>query len=57
MKDLTHSLDPRTVLGGQLYRIRESRGISAKQAAEAIRGSSSKIIRMERGTVGFKART
>jgi hypothetical protein len=56
MKDLTHSLDPRTMLGGQLYWMRESRGISAKQAGEAIRGSSSKIIRMERGTVGFKER-
>src|SRR5260370_7087980 len=44
----------RLVLGGQLHRLRESRGISAEQAAEAIRGSHSKISRMEHGRVGFK---
>ena len=36
--------------------VRESRGISAEQAAEAIRGSHSKISRMEHGRVGFKER-
>jgi transcriptional regulator with XRE-family HTH domain len=36
--------------------LRESRGISAGQAAEAIRGSHSKISRMEHGRVGFKER-
>jgi hypothetical protein len=46
----------RLVLGGQLHRLRESRGISAGQAAEAIRGSHSKISRMEHGRVGFKER-
>ncbi len=46
----------RLVLGGQLHRLRESRGISAEQAAEAIRGSHSKISRMEHGRVGFKDR-
>jgi transcriptional regulator with XRE-family HTH domain len=46
----------RLVLGGQLHRLRESRGISAEQAAEAIRGSHSKISRMEHGRVGFKQR-
>jgi transcriptional regulator with XRE-family HTH domain len=46
----------RLVLGGQLHRLRESRGISAEQAAEAIRGSHSKISRMEHGRVGFKER-
>src|ERR1700756_789382 len=46
----------RLVLGGQLRRLRESRGISAEQAAEAIRGSHSKISRMEHGRVGFKDR-
>src|SRR5580658_7378671 len=46
----------RLVLGGQLHRRRESRGISAEQAAEAIRGSHSKISRMEHGRVGFKER-
>src|SRR6202020_903012 len=46
----------RLVLGGQLRRRRESRGITAEQAAEAIRGSHSKISRMEHGRVGFKER-
>jgi transcriptional regulator with XRE-family HTH domain len=46
----------RLVLGSQLHRLRESRGITAEQAAEAIRGSHSKISRMERGRVGFKER-
>jgi transcriptional regulator with XRE-family HTH domain len=46
----------RLVLGSQLHRLRESRGISAEQAAEAIRGSHSKISRMEHGRVGFKDR-
>src|SRR5579862_5264525 len=46
----------RLVLGGQLHRLRESRGISAEQAAEAIRASRSKISRMEHGRVGFKER-
>src|SRR5216684_4325364 len=46
----------RLVLGGQLHRLRESRGISAEQAAEQIRGSHSKISRMEHGRVGFKER-
>jgi transcriptional regulator with XRE-family HTH domain len=46
----------RLVLGSQLHQLRESRGISAEQAAEAIRGSHSKISRMEHGRVGFKDR-
>jgi transcriptional regulator with XRE-family HTH domain len=46
----------RLVLGSQLHRLRESRGITAEQAAESIRGSHSKISRMERGRVGFKPR-
>jgi transcriptional regulator with XRE-family HTH domain len=46
----------RLVLGSQLHRLRESRGISAEQAAAAIRGSHSKISRMEHGRVGFKDR-
>jgi transcriptional regulator with XRE-family HTH domain len=46
----------RLVLGSQLHRLRESRGITAEQAAEAIRGSHSKISRMEHGRVGFKER-
>src|SRR5690242_6246908 len=45
----------RLVLGSQLHRLRESRGITAEQAAEAIRGSHSKISRIEHGPVGVKA--
>lgn len=39
----------RILLGTQLRRLRESRGISAADAARAIRGSESKISRMELG--------
>jgi transcriptional regulator with XRE-family HTH domain len=46
----------RLVLGGHLRRLREARGITAEQAADAIRGSHSKISRMEHGRVGFKER-
>src|SRR6202161_2419063 len=46
----------RLVLGGHLRRLRESRGMTAELAADAIRGSHSKISRMEHGRVGFKER-
>jgi transcriptional regulator with XRE-family HTH domain len=46
----------RIVLGAQLRRLRESREITTEQAADAIRGSHSKISRMEHGRVGFKDR-
>jgi transcriptional regulator with XRE-family HTH domain len=46
----------RLVLGSQLHRLRESRRITAEQAADAIRGSHSKISRMENGRTGFKQR-
>jgi transcriptional regulator with XRE-family HTH domain len=39
----------RILLGSQLRRLRESRGISAQEAAKAIRGSESKISRIELG--------
>jgi len=39
----------RILLGVQLRRLRESRGISAQTAAKAIRGSESKISRIELG--------
>jgi transcriptional regulator with XRE-family HTH domain len=39
----------RILLGTQLRRLRESRGISAQVAAKAIRGSESKISRIELG--------
>lgn len=40
---------PRILLGSQLRRLRESRGVTAQQAAGAIRGSESKISRIELG--------
>ena len=46
----------RIVLGAQLRRLREAREITTERAAEAIRGSHSKISRMEHGRVGFKDR-
>src|ERR1700743_1482799 len=46
----------RIVLGAQPRRLREAREITTEQAAEAIRGSHSKISRMEHGRVGFKDR-
>jgi transcriptional regulator with XRE-family HTH domain len=39
----------RILLGTQLRRLRESRGVSAQDAAKAIRGSESKISRIELG--------
>ena len=39
----------RILLGSQLRRLREGRGISAQDAAKAIRGSESKISRIELG--------
>jgi transcriptional regulator with XRE-family HTH domain len=44
------------VLGGQLRRLRESRNISREQAGHAIRGSESKISRLELGRVSLKER-
>ncbi|HEV7652970.1 MAG TPA: helix-turn-helix transcriptional regulator [Actinophytocola sp.] len=46
----------RIVLGAQLRRLRESADISRADAGYAIRGSDSKISRMELGRVGFKER-
>ena len=46
----------RMMLGAQLRRLREGKGISAEQAGYTIRASHSKISRMELGRVGFKAR-
>ena len=46
----------RMALGGQLRHMREACGISREAAADAIRGSSAKISRMERGRVGLKER-
>lgn len=44
----------RIVLGAQLRRLRQERGISREDAGAAIRGSHAKITRLERGQVGFK---
>jgi len=46
----------RMMLGVQLRRYRETAGVSPEQAAYEIRGSRSKISRMEHGRVGFKRR-
>jgi transcriptional regulator with XRE-family HTH domain len=44
----------RIVLGTQLRRLREARGITGEAAAQAIRASHAKISRMELGRVGFR---
>ena len=44
------------LLGAQLRRLREASGTTREKAGYAIRGSESKISRMELGRVGFKER-
>jgi transcriptional regulator with XRE-family HTH domain len=46
----------RMLLGTQLRRLREASGITPDQAGYEIRGSRSKISRVEHGRVGFKER-
>src|SRR5215469_12601029 len=46
----------RMMLGAQLRRFREAASVSPERAGVAIRGSRSKISRMETGRVGFKIR-
>lgn len=46
----------RIVLGSHLRRLRERAGIRRADAAYAIRGSDSKLSRLEAGKVGFKQR-
>ena len=46
----------RMLLGSQLRDLREAAGISPDQAGYEIRGSRSKISRLEHGRVGFKER-
>jgi transcriptional regulator with XRE-family HTH domain len=46
----------RILLGTQLRRLREARGITREDAGYRIRASESKISRMELGRVGFKVR-
>ena len=46
----------RILLGAQLRRLREAKGISREEAGYLLRASESKISRMELGRVGFKER-
>jgi transcriptional regulator with XRE-family HTH domain len=46
----------RLVLGRHMRRLRESAYLTTEQAAAAIRGSSSKVSRLEHGRVNFKQR-
>jgi hypothetical protein len=46
----------RLILGSQLRRLRERSGISCAEAGYNIRGSASKISRMETGRISFKER-
>ena len=46
----------RMLLGGQLRQLREANGMTPADAGWAIRGSHSKINRMETGRSGFKRR-
>nr|WP_051096410.1 helix-turn-helix transcriptional regulator [Streptomyces sulphureus] len=50
------SMVRRILLGSQLRRLREGRGVSREAAGYSIRASESKISRMELGRVSFKAR-
>jgi transcriptional regulator with XRE-family HTH domain len=46
----------RIVLGTRLRKLREAQSIGRRQAADAIRGSESKISRLELGRIGYKVR-
>ncbi len=46
----------RVILGAQLRRLREAKGVTREEAGYTIRGSASKISRVELGRVGFKER-
>src|ERR1700741_2471643 len=54
-----HAVGPtarRIVVGSHLRRLRETAGMSREDAGYHVRGSASKISRMELGRVGFKER-
>ena len=53
---LSNPTVPRILLGAELRRLRTAAGISRSSAGYAIRGSESKISRMELGRISFKAR-
>jgi transcriptional regulator with XRE-family HTH domain len=46
----------RMLLGGRLRKLREAAGVSREDAGNAIRGSESKMSRLERGRTGCKLR-
>jgi transcriptional regulator with XRE-family HTH domain len=46
----------RIMVGGQLRRLREARGVTPQVAGEYIRGSHAKISRLELGRTGYKER-
>src|ERR1700731_1755391 len=46
----------RAGLGARLRKLREGQRIGRRQAADAIRGSESKISRLELGRIGYKVR-
>ncbi|HEY1320587.1 MAG TPA: helix-turn-helix transcriptional regulator [Streptosporangiaceae bacterium] len=46
----------RILVGAQLRRLREAAGVTREHAAQVIRGSESKISRLELGRTGFKQR-
>ncbi|GAA4103689.1 helix-turn-helix domain-containing protein [Nonomuraea soli] len=46
----------RILLGSQLRKLREAKGVTREEAGHLIRGSESKISRMELGRVSFKER-
>lgn len=46
----------RIVLGARLRQLRENQQVGRRQAAAAIRGSESKISRLELGRIGYKVR-
>lgn len=52
----TGSTVRRILLGSQLRRLRETRGVSRQEAGYVIRASESKISRLELGRVSFKER-
>ena len=52
----TGSVVRRMILGNQLRRLRENAGITRADAGYRIRGSDSKMSRLELGRVGFKER-
>jgi transcriptional regulator with XRE-family HTH domain len=59
MASLTGAANPavlRILLGAQLRRLREAKGITLEDAGHVIRASHSKVSRIESGRVGFKDR-